>query len=238
MILSTSKNFIFLHIHKTGGTSITAVLEPYLAADDLVLHHSFERLPRRRRKQFAQYRSLRKHSPAVDVMAVVPKQQWNDSYRFAFVRHPIDRSISFYNFCADQHAKRKTVTPRHAVFYTPLARDDDPFRWPGIRAFAETATFSEFIRHPELATDMAMQPQYHSICDRNGELAVDFVGRYERFDDDLAIVQRKIGVPTVVAKRENVSQAQLLSRSTILTEDSEFLAQMFAIDFSKLGYQL
>lgn len=237
MIISTSRNFIFLHIHKTGGGAIAATLEPYLGPHDLVLHHSFDRLPRAARAEFRPYASLTKHSSARDAMSVIPREVWDTYYKFAFVRDPIERAISFYNFCADQHAKRAAFSLRHAVFYTPLARDDDPRRWPGIRAFDETSSFSEFLRHPEVLHDTAMQPQFDQVCDAEGRLAVDFVGHHEHFDRDLAFVQQRVGIPVVVAPPENVTKSRLAERSTLTQDDRALLSKLYEVDFAAFGYE-
>lgn len=237
VIISSSRKFIFLHLHKTGGGSVTTVLEPFLDDTDLVLHHSFDRLPRRQRLRFIQYRGLAKHSPAIDVMRVIDADLWRDCFKFAIVRNPIDRTISFYNFCSDQHKKRSEFSVRHLAFHTWQGKDDDPLRWPGIRAFQATTSFREFIRHPEALRDTAMLPQFRSLCDARGQLAVDFVGRYEQFNDDLAAIQRKIGLPEIVATPENVTKSQLVSRADVTPDDRQYLKKLFEVDFETFGYQ-
>src|SRR5215469_2544795 len=37
MIISHSRRFIFVHIHKAGGTSVEQALDPHLAWNDLIL---------------------------------------------------------------------------------------------------------------------------------------------------------------------------------------------------------
>jgi hypothetical protein len=238
VIISTSRHYIFVHIHKTGGESITATLEQDLDQSDLVLHHAFQRAPRAVRRRFAAYAALDKHSTALAIMDTVPATQWRDSYKFSFVRHPIERAISYYNYCARQAVLRTTVSTAHLRYYTPRGRRLDPKRWPSIVASLETSSFSEFIRHPALADDQGMRPQFDSICDRNGDLAMDFVGRVERFDEDLAKVRAAIGVSPRPSERRNVTEERLVTRSMLTPDDVDFLGKKYEIDFARLDYEL
>jgi hypothetical protein len=238
VIISTSRHYIFVHIHKTGGESITATLEQGLDQSDLVLHHAFERAPRPVRRRFAAYAALDKHSTALAIMDTVPDAQWRDSFKFSFVRHPIERAVSYYNYCAREAVRRTTTSTAHLRYYTPRGRRLDPRRWPSIVASLETSSFSEFIRHPALADDQGMRPQFDSICDRDGNVALDFIGRLERIDEDFAKVQAAIGVSFRPTERRNVTEEQLVTRSMLSRDDIDFLSRKYEVDFARLDYEL
>ena len=93
-MLSLKNNFLFIHIHKTGGNSIQFALLPY--ADDHLeeLPHSFKT------KDFevknAQFPTLRKHSSLRDYQQVLNETIFERLYKFACVRNPWERLISFY----------------------------------------------------------------------------------------------------------------------------------------------
>ncbi|MGO8870793.1 MAG: sulfotransferase family 2 domain-containing protein [Acidimicrobiales bacterium] len=226
MILSTSRKFIFLHIHKTGGTSIVATLKPYIVPTEIILNG----------KEVSQV--LGKHSTALMVRDNVSADVWDTYYKFAFVRHPVDRAISLYGYCARIASIQKRGLPhRLRRLYLPTKRGD-PLRWPAMIAFTSTSSFSEFVRHPALANEPGMQPQVNSICDHDGHIIVDFVARFERFDDDFAKIQRTIGLPNDTAVRRNSSEAHSVGRSTLPQHDLDYLEQYFEIDFARLGYEL
>lgn len=62
------RNFIFIHINKTGGTSIINITG----------------------------KPFRKHMTAKEVIASIGQQKWNAAYKFAVVRNPWDKMVSHY----------------------------------------------------------------------------------------------------------------------------------------------
>jgi len=72
-----------------------------------------------------------------------------------------------------------------------------------------------------------MQPQVTSLCDADGELLVDFVGRFERIGQDLAHVGQVLGLPDVVLRSTNASRRPGDSEAELTPEDRAFLAARF-----------
>lgn len=69
------RDLIFIHIPKTGGTSIRAALDfP-------------EPQPEKR---------IRKHYVAAEIKRFLPADIWDNAYKFAFVRNPWERLVSQY----------------------------------------------------------------------------------------------------------------------------------------------
>jgi Sulfotransferase family len=254
MILSTSRRFIFVHNYKTGGESIAAALTPHLDRTDLALNREFQLLGatapkltditdfglrRRIRREHPELRALSKHSSAAEIRNHVSAETWNDCYKFAFIRHPVDRTISLYQYCARMMEVRKAKKfPVSAWYVTPWGKRTDPLYWPAMIAFAATSSFSEFIRHPALVEEGAMQPQVDSICGRDGEVIVDCVARFEQFDEEFARIQAAIGVPAHAAAKRNSSGTPSVTRAKLSNDDRVHLAQQFADDFARLDYDL
>lgn len=101
MIISKSKNFIYIHIEKTGGTSIEEALTPYLNFEDIIfggttIGNKMENIVS---KKFTwkeiQETMLWKHADANKIKEELGSK-WNDMYKFATVRDPIEIMISFY----------------------------------------------------------------------------------------------------------------------------------------------
>jgi hypothetical protein len=94
LILSHKYKFIFIHIPKCAGTSITQSLIPYLGQDDLVLGCTpeFEALSR----EYKAKGWIHKHSTASEIREFVGEETWNSYFKFAFVRHPLDLILSLY----------------------------------------------------------------------------------------------------------------------------------------------
>ena len=104
MIISSSKEFIFIHLEKCGGTSVESSLQPYLAWYDMIIGSTgfgetiqtayFERYSIEEVKQ----NMLWKHSTATDICRFVGLDQWDMFKKIAVVRDPVEIVISLYNF--------------------------------------------------------------------------------------------------------------------------------------------
>jgi hypothetical protein len=101
MIISKSKNFIYIHIEKTGGTSIEEALTPYLDVKDIILGGTTigNKMENLAYEKFTweeiQKTMLWKHADANRIKKEVGSE-WNNMYKFATVRDPIEIMISFY----------------------------------------------------------------------------------------------------------------------------------------------
>ena len=106
MIISPSKEFIFIHLEKCGGTSVETALEPYLAWHDMIIGSTnfgesiqslyFNRFGVDKVKS----EMLWKHSSAQEIYQFVGPDNWNDFKKFSVVRDPQELIKSLYNFSA------------------------------------------------------------------------------------------------------------------------------------------
>lgn len=71
-MISHSHKLIFIHIPRTGGTSIEAELGVSISRDD-------------------------KHKPASLIYQELGEQRWKEYFKFTFVRNPWDRMVSIYH---------------------------------------------------------------------------------------------------------------------------------------------
>lgn len=239
MIISNSRRFIFIHIRKTAGESVTATLEPHLRRGDFLSNGDLRRqVGISIRLGRPAYPALTKHSTAVEIRREVPVDLWNEYYKFAVVRHPVDRMVSFYQWAGRIHAQRNRWRPQHAWYrLSESGRREEPNNWPAVRAFAATDSFAEFIRHPLIADSHDIHDQADAICDPEGRILVDFVAHFERIDEDFRRIQETIGLPCHSLTRSNVSKPY--SGSPIITrEDREYLSRVFRRDFDLFGYDV
>lgn len=181
MIISHRHRFIFIHILKTGGEAVTAALEPVLGPQDIVLKSEADMWLRSLlRSDYRHLDGLRKHSMARTVRAKLPPEIWQDYLRFSFVRHPVDRAVSLYRYVGGIVERRMRPSPRHLWYrLTEHGRRADPLLWKSTQAFRETASFSEFIRHPALENAQSLRSQADYLSSGKGELLVDVVGHVE-----------------------------------------------------------
>lgn len=171
MIICHEHKFIFIKSPKVAGTSIQIVLEPFCGDDDIVTSM------RPYEPSMAQYRprndaDWHSHSSARDMRRRLPRQIWDNYFKFAFERNPWDRTVSNYWFRRwgrGDEAKEMLEKMRH-----------DP-----------VVLFPAWLRRARLI------PNYPMYTNRRKELIVDFVGVYERLQEDFAAVCERIGLTGV-----------------------------------------
>ncbi|GAA6167801.1 glycosyltransferase family 25 protein [Sessilibacter corallicola] len=94
MIICHSKKFIYIHINKCGGTSLTQALSPFLADEDIVLG-GYPEAEKRSEEYLAKY-GIYKHSTAAEIKQFVGSDVWDSYYKFATIRDPWERVVSTY----------------------------------------------------------------------------------------------------------------------------------------------
>ena len=223
MIISNSRKFVFVHVMKTAGTSICAALDPSLRWNDVVLGGTA--FGERVNAAYAERFGLRKHATAMEIRAVVGPEVWSEYFTFAFVRHPYTRTASFYRWLAE--AIRRNPDPAAPVW-----------SWSSTKAFTESRTFSEFIRHETFLATAAAQPQVASVCDDEGRCIVDFLGRSEDLDAGLRTVTQRLGLPYRPPGHHNASGGgrPAAAGGLFASADYDHLERLFRQDFDAFGY--
>lgn len=114
-------------------------------------------------------------------------------YTFAFVRNPWDRLVSCYRDKICGEVSDFTAFSEKGIAHC-LAR---------FEAFAAGMSFDEFVRTvasiPDQAADEHFRSQYCFVTNSLGDVAVDFVGRYENLEADFRIVAQEIGLPATIS---------------------------------------
>jgi hypothetical protein len=227
MILSHSRKFIFIHLHKTAGESVTLALLPHLGRGDLVLGTTL-------RGEFSnawynrRYK-LQKHSGARKVRAHVGPGVWDGYLKFAFVRDPVDRARSLYGYLKMLEAGRSGIRKRLRGLLGKGRPD-----WPAVQALKETGSFSEFIRHPKLRHDPGFFRQSGFLADETGALIVGTLLRFETLAADFGALCRELGIPEAALGHENRSRDARGSGEPVSERDVAFLKDYFAEDYALL----
>jgi hypothetical protein len=216
MVLSNRYNFLYVHIAKTGGTSVRAALralqwrDPYYIAQwicsrlsHLTGHRIAAKLPR--------------HAKIIAAAEMLPQEFFDQLFKFAFVRNPWDLQVSSYH-----HLKRERphLLEGHASF-------EDFTRWK-----------LDPSRPYQYHLDTAITIQTEYLSDMHGNLLTNFLGRYENLLDDFDTICKKIGVPTpeMPHKRHSTDRAKDY-RSYYTDELAEMVGAYFKRDVELLGYK-
>ncbi|MEL7467689.1 MAG: sulfotransferase family 2 domain-containing protein [Pseudomonadota bacterium] len=164
MILNHQHGFIFVHVPKAAGTTITRALSPLTTFRDLELGGT--KYGEAIQELFASRFGLRKHSTGAVIRGKCPPHIWRRFFVFAFVRSPYARAYSVYRFL-----QRWKEGPHHAEVI-----DLD---------------FTAFLQSPKLDCNEIeiARPQAHWLCKDGAVLpGIDFVGRVESFAEDFSFV--------------------------------------------------
>ena len=170
---------------------------------------------------------------------------WDEYYTFTFVREPIARAVSLYRYIGTLAERRSQPRLRHLWYYlSDEGRKADPARWEVMRAFVETDSFSEFIRHPGTLRTPGLKPQARFVTDRKGRVLLDEIGRFETLDADFARVVAHLGLDVGPLPRVNVSTHGAPSEGSpstgkqieVTAEDRAYLLERYADDLRLFGY--
>lgn len=205
MLISKKYRFLFIHIFKTGGTSVTSALLPFCT----------NRWPRRVKSFLKRHNILRldpqpyfKHAKASELVAQLGREVFDSYFSFAFVRNPWDWQVSLYTY---------------------ICKEVDHYQHRIVNGFRD---FDEFIRW---RCREARHYQRDFIYSANGEQLVDFVGRFERLEEDFQTICARLGVCVRLPKL-NVSNTkpyqEYYNKETI-----ELVRRKFQSDIDAFGYE-
>jgi hypothetical protein len=156
-----------------------AILQPLTAEPD---KFKMRRPPKvigdRPNPMYAVWETLLLHAKARDAQKELPEDVFRTFYKFAFVRNPWDLQVSMYHFIL-----REPTAPKHAQ----------------VKALASFDAFVEWvIATPDPYPKGITKLQSDMITDINGNLLLDFVGRYETLEDDFAQVCRTLRIDALL----------------------------------------
>ena len=202
MLLSRDRRFVFIHIQKTGGVAMEKALQS-VAADAV---KSFDDLAACRDPL------KRRHLFAADLKAYLGDQEWRRYFKFAFVRNPWSRLVSWYNMC--------------------IERPSNAFMW---YVKANARTFDDFLNMTDGPAAKTVYNQVDYVSDDQGELLVDFVGRFETMAADFAHVCERLEI-NVSLERLNAS-SPVDYRAYYDERTRQVVAERFQRDIKAFGYE-
>lgn len=235
MIICTSRRFIFVHIHKCGGSSLEIGIEPFMKWNDILLGST--RLGEAINEEYRQKYGLHKHSPLSEIRDVIGNQLCNDMYAFALVRHPVGRIVSLYNFLAttvENIACCRTISIETLCRDVDLISKDVPeLRWHSVRVYLDS-DFSSFIRNASLLEwDLAFRSQSDMLMTEN-KIAAEWF-KLEDIEQNIHVIRAKTGLDFQMP-HENKSARKAIRYKDIQSRDYDWLCSLYRQDFINLGY--
>ena len=186
MIISHTHRFVFAHVPKCGGIAMRAALEPFADGQSAVLRETtHETLP----------------------ALVARRPDLAGHFKFAFVRNPWDRLVSFHVYA------REKLRPTY-----PQMQDID---------------FNAMLRL--LDQDTAWMRDLFVMCPQIDYVAgADFVGRFEDMDGDFARVCRQLNIRAALPRRNASRHGAYAGYYDPWSRG--FVAARYAEDIQEFGY--
>lgn len=116
MPLFKKHNLLFVHIPKTGGSSIEKYFGVYHKKDWSHLWHSEE-------QTINNIRFAPQHFPTYHLKKIIGQEDYSKLFKFTFVRNPYTRVLSEYGFQRKTYNVKKPINDWIRPFY--LAQDSD-----------------------------------------------------------------------------------------------------------------
>lgn len=212
MIYSPGRNYIFIHIPKTGGTSMALALEDRAQADDIMLGDTPKAVKRRRRVKGVQAAGrLWKHSTLRDIVGLVTPEQIAAAQVFTMVRNPWDRTVSYYHWLRAQS-----------------------FAHPAV-ALAQAQDFDGFLHHPQTIASLSASPYGSYVTTMAGQENCALFVRLEHLDEDLPKLEALIGVSLGAFPHDNRS-ARGDYRDAYTSAGRALVAQIAGADIARFNY--
>ena len=169
-MISHEYKCIFVEVPKTGSTSVRAILGKAWKP-----HLNLWQIKNQMETYWTRYGG-RKNRILASLYLLLPEErrreigrnQFEAYFKFGFVRNPWDRVVSLYERTEALQLREKT-------------------------------TFDEFVDWIQYSSATCVHSSPHRyqldwFVDPNGNVLADFIGKFERLDEDWAFVAKKLGV--------------------------------------------
>lgn len=217
-IVSDQYKFIYVHIRKTGGTSLSNILQQYgnqsvilnlyqkvfikrLAKTSVVRFLLDDYNPWERCDRLFGARFWAPHANLNSFREVLPPTQFNQYYKFGFVRNTWDYLVSLYHYDKKKASKNLAKVHGFDEWATKRLQDD------------------RFVRK---------HSQRLKWVDKNGKFLADFVGEMRTFEEDVAHISSRLGISF-----PNISRLNSTGRGNHREYYTSALAQSVAVAFDE-----
>ncbi|GGC06843.1 hypothetical protein GCM10011352_36350 [Marinobacterium zhoushanense] len=165
MLKSEKYKFLFVHVYKNAGTSITEALMPYAAGQCMQF---INRINKKVALPFVDVpQPFHSHISAIELIDKLGEDEFKKYFSFAFVRNPWDWQVSLYKF---------------------MLKDKYHYQHEFIKGLGG---FEQYLQW-RCSGNVRLQKDF--ICSRTGRVALNFVGKYENLAVDFKKICSEVGI--------------------------------------------
>lgn len=207
---------IHVHVPKTAGNSVSVALRAAWRGTSLI-----ERLALRVRlggkRPFSRVRGTHKHSKARDIRLAIGQRSWDEHFSFAFVRNPWDLMVSSYSWWVNRADRFEEA--RQAALE--------------IKALGSFPRFMDSVYGREQINEQRGNLR-DWICEDDGRILVDVVGRFERLEEDWTLIRAQLGIDVTLPHRNRGNRGEY--RGYYDSTSRDIVAQRFAWAIDRFEY--
>jgi hypothetical protein len=198
---------VFIGIPKTGTQSISQVLSLYEKMSPIEISD------RANKKGYHQPFYTHAKAQTVKKYFIENGWDWDEYFKFCFVRNPWDRAVSNYFYKLRTDFKDKNFS-RHCSIMRKQIKN-----------------FNEFVSSKFLFNEN----QTDFFVTNDNQSLVNFIGRFENIDYDFRTICKTIGIPNWKLRKINQTNHKFY-KSYYDNESIEVIRSKFRRDIELLGY--
>jgi hypothetical protein len=204
VIISPNHKYVFVAVPKTGTHAVRQALRPHMGAGDMEQVGLFVK----RQFPIAELAKVGHGHISLDQLRkFMDPAKFAEYFKFAFVRNPFDRFISYCSFITRERGGFKT----------------DPQK-----------VMRRVLANPP-SEHVLFWPQNTFLVDGEGKLLTDYVGRVETMQQSFEFIASKIGVPVVQLDKVNATERSAY-RDYYDQELIDGVAKLYADDLRLFEY--
>jgi hypothetical protein len=210
-MISHKHKCIFIHIPKTAGSSVNLSISDGEKFDWKTPNYQYLYGWCPKRKLHLQ------HATAFQLLdtELITQTQWNEYYKFSFVRNPWDRAYSDYNWIMKDSSIEGS--------FEDYILKKGPF----------TEIFNNKDKKEYRGDHLLKQTDFFNL---QGDYTLDFMGRFESFNADFKKIKRALKIKQNENFHEKKSTKQTSYRDFYNTEFKKLVEANYNRDIKELNY--
>lgn len=220
MIISNSRGYIFIHIPKCGGTTVSSLLERQLLPQDVSLNTNKQFEWERYKQAYKDRFGLFKHSKSKEISNAISPSNFSKYFIFTFTRNPFARAYSCFTFTKKTDAAHRPESKRYLEI--------------------KDMNFEEFLR-----SDYIQQKQLLASKDQNrwisGSASLVKTYKLEEINTIFPDIWHKLhgkNVPCPAIKIINKSSGSSSRWQQMSDKEAELCRELYANDFQAFDYPM
>jgi hypothetical protein len=247
MIIADSKKLMFVHIYKTGGSSITRFLMPYISED---FRSKYPRTTGACWQDTWHFDAIQ-HSKLADALPLLDKLNLdlNEYTKFIFVRNPYSWVLSIWNNFYRSPRGNLENNLKNSVELKLRKILNRKTNFQCFYAMYPDGSFKSFVLFinevvqknlPIIDRVWGAVDQY-SFIENDRDISFDFIGRFENLQEDVNKVYNMTNTEATAELPHEIRAENKEERQDYLKYyDEESIAivnELFQRDFEAFGYQ-